>query len=65
MNHFSEESEKFKTECAKLHADLEKERKDAQNKADLYKKKTEQFQVQWKRREEAEARVQVSVNKCS
>ena len=45
----------------RLRAELDKEKKDAQGKSDVYKKKTEQFQVQWKRREEAEARVHVSV----
>ena len=62
-SHYLKESEKFKREYAKLRAELDKERKDAQGKSDVYKKKTEQFQVQWKRREEAEARVHVSVHK--
>ena len=63
-NHFAKESEKYKRECAKLRAELDKEKKDAQGKSDVYKKKTEQFQVQWKKREEAEARVHVSVKRC-
>ena len=57
--------EKFKRECTRLRGELEKERKDAQGRSDVYKKKTEQFQVQWKRREEAETRVHVSVTKYS
>ena len=52
-------------ECARLQTELDNEKKDAQGKSDVYKKKIEQFQEQWKRREEAEARVHVSVSKCS
>ena len=55
------ESEIFKKECTKLCDELDKERKDAQYKSTLYKKKTEQFQLQWRKREEAEAQIQVSV----
>ena len=58
---YVKENEKLKKECTKLHAELDKERKDAQGKSGLYKKKTEQFQLQWRKREEAEAQVQVSV----
>ena len=55
------ESEKFKHECTKLRTELDKEKKDAQTKSGLYKKKTEQFQLQWRKREEAETQIQVSV----
>ena len=34
-NHYMEETEKFKKECTKLWAQLDKERKDAQGKSDL------------------------------
>ena len=44
-----------------MHDDLERERKEAHTKMDVYKKKTEQFQVQWKKREEVEARLKVSL----
>ena len=58
---YLKENLKLKKECTRLRAELDKEKKDTQGKSDVYKKKTEQFQVQWKRREEAEARVHVSV----
>ena len=60
-NHFLKERENFKRECARLRAELDKEKKDAQDKSDVYKKKSEQFQLQWLKREQAEARVHVSV----
>ena len=58
---YLKENLKLKKECTRLRAELGKEKKDAQGKSDVCKKKSEQFQVQWKRREEAEARVHVSV----
>jgi len=50
---------KLTKECDKLHNDLERERREAHTKMDVYKKKTEQFQVQWKKREEVEERLKV------
>ena len=60
-NHYLKESEKFKKDCARLHTELEEEKKDAQSKSDEYKKNIEQFQLQWKKRKEAEAIIQVRV----
>ena len=64
-SHYLKENEKFKKECARLRGELDKENKDAQGKSDVYKKKTMQFQVpvQWKEREETEAKIHVSVCK--
>lgn len=47
----AKENEKLKKENGRLHAELN---------AQAHMKKTEQFQIQWKKREEAEARVTVS-----
>ena len=55
------ESEKLKSECVQLPDELDKEKKDAEDKSDVYKKKAEQFEVQKKEREVAEAKVHVSV----
>jgi len=60
-SHYSTLCAKLTKERDKLHDDLERERKEAHTKMDVYKKKTEQFQVQWKKREEVEARLKVSL----
>ena len=57
----SKENDKYKNESGRLRAELDKEKKEALGKTDVYKKKTEQFQLQWKKREEAEARANVCV----
>ena len=54
------ERDKFKKESDRLRVDLEKEKKDAQSKFDVYMRKTEQFQLQWKKREEAEDKINVN-----
>ena len=61
ISHLTIDRDKFKKESEKLRAELDKEKKDAQSKIDLYKKKTEQFQLQWKKREEAEVKLNVSM----
>ena len=53
------DNEKLQYEISRLRTALEKEQKEAQTKSDIYKNKTEQFQKQWKRREEAEKTVKV------
>jgi len=57
MNSIREYNAQLQSQCSALHAQLEKERKNARTKAEVYKKKTEQFQVQWKKREEVEQRL--------
>ena len=59
VNQLAIERDKFKKENERLRTDLDKEKKDAQTKFDVYKKKTEQFQLQWKKREEAEVKITV------
>ena len=61
ISHLIIDRDKFEKESEKLRSELDKEKKDAQNKIDLYKKKTEQFQLQWKKREEAEVKLNVSM----
>ena len=50
---------KLQNEISRLRTTLEKEQKEAQTKSDIYKNKTEQFQKQWKKREEAEKMIKV------
>ena len=59
LSQATKESDKLKKENERLHAELDKERKDALGKMDVYKKKIEQFQLQWRKREEAEAKITV------
>ena len=63
VDQYAKENDKLKKECGRLRAELDKERRDAQGKSDVYKKKTEQFQLQWRKREEAETRVNVCMHK--
>lgn len=53
------DNEKLQNEIARLRTALEKEQKEAQTKSDIYKNKTEQFQKQWRKREEAEKTIKV------
>jgi len=54
-------NEKLKQDNIKLQAALEKQKKEMQSKAELYKNKTDQFQVQWRKREEAEKLIKVII----
>jgi len=55
------ENEKLKQDIAKLQAALEKQKKELHSKAEIYKNKTEQFQTQWRKREEAEKLIKVII----
>ena len=59
VSQYARENDRLNKECDKLKAEVDKAKKDAQGKLDVYKRKTEQFQEQWIKREEAEARVTV------
>ena len=54
VNQLTTDINKLSQENGRLLAALERQKKEAQNKADLYKNKTQQFQAQWRKREEAE-----------
>lgn len=55
----SADNEKFTQEIARLQVALEKEKKEAHSKVEIYKNKTEQFQMQWKKRQDAEKTLKV------
>ena len=59
VSQYARENDRLKKECDKFKAELDKEKKDAQGKSDVLKRKTEHFQLQWRKREEAEARITV------
>ena len=53
------DNQKLGEENARLQAALGKANKEAHNKVELYKNKTEQFQAQWKKRQDAEQMLKV------
>ena len=61
VNQLSTDNEKLKQDNAKLQAALEKQKKEMYSKAELYKNKTEQFQSQWRKREECEKLIEVII----
>ena len=61
VSQLTTDNNKLSQENARLLAALEKQKKEVQNKADLYKNKTEQFQAQWRKREAAEKVLKVIV----
>ena len=61
VNRLTIDNNKLSQENARLLAALEKQKEELQIKSDLHLKKTEQFQAQWRKREEAEAVLKVIV----
>ena len=56
--------EQLNEENGRLQTALDRANKEAQSKLDIYKSKTEQFQLQWKKRKDAEAMVKVKMFVC-
>jgi len=55
------DNEKLKQDNIKLQTALEEQKKEIQSKAELYKNKSDQFQMQWRKREEAEKMLKVII----